>query len=149
VESADRIRARIASAVHAAALATALFTGCAPDDLSATITIEALAEDARLFAVPGPGGRDGISTAVFVVPEPARPLLAAARTFLRLRDTPPHRELLYPGIGKNGAILAASADATGLPLPVTSERLIQCWTASTTAWWIGTHLHNPGDDLFD
>ncbi|WP_410595481.1 hypothetical protein [Amycolatopsis sp. lyj-23] len=143
-ESADRIRARIASPVHAAALATALFTGCHPTDLAAQVTIEALAEDAGLFAVPGPGGRDGIRTAVFVVPDPARPLLAAARTFLRLRGTPPHRKLLYPGIGKDGEILTASAEAAGLPLPVSDEGLSQCWTAATTAWWIGTHLHHPG-----
>ncbi|MQA10038.1 MAG: hypothetical protein GEU98_16075 [Pseudonocardiaceae bacterium] len=145
-ETADRIRSRIASPVHAAALATALFTGCTPDDLAANVPIEALSEDAALFAVPGPGGRDGVHTAVFVVPDPARPLLAAARTFLKLRGTPPHRKLLYPGIGKDGAILRDSAEAAELPLPVTDEHLGQCWTAGATAWWIGTHLHHPGGE---
>ncbi|MFK0250313.1 hypothetical protein ACIQUM_36890 [Amycolatopsis azurea] len=45
---------------------------------------------------------------------------------------------------KDGAILAASAQIAGLPLPVTREKVHEAWTPATTASRIGTHLHHPG-----
>jgi hypothetical protein len=46
---------------------------------------------------------------MYFIPEPARPLLRAARTFLQLPGADPSKRLLTGGIGPNAAYLAASA----------------------------------------
>jgi hypothetical protein len=82
---------------------------------------------------------------VLLVPEPARPLLQAARTFLTLRGTPPNKRLLAVGIGGDAQHLAASALACGLSLPVPAPRVGESWQLRASAWWVGTHLHHPGE----
>ena len=77
----------------------------------------------------------------FFVPEPARPLLRAARAFLQLRGTPPTKALLSAGISAHAHRLTASARACGLALPVTHHTLAQSWHLRADAWWVGTALH--------
>lgn len=77
----------------------------------------------------------------FFVPEPARPLLRAARAFLQLRGTPPKKPLLAAGIGLHARLVTASARACGLPIPVTHHAMAQSWHLQADAWWVGTALH--------
>lgn len=144
-DTADRIRVRIAGPVHTAALAAALFTGCRPTDL-ADVRIGELAPDAATFTIPGvKARRDLADVAVFVVPTPARPLLDAARRFLVLRGTPSTKRLFSTGIGHDGQVVRASAEAAGLPLPVTDQQMISAWPARSSAWRVGSHLHHSGE----
>jgi hypothetical protein len=85
-EVADRLRAGVAHPVHAAAVATAMFTGLDADVLN-LISVEALSGDAAALRTPllGGVGRLGGAPASFFVPPAARPLLAAARAFVHLR----------------------------------------------------------------
>jgi hypothetical protein len=109
-EIAARIRAGVANPIHAAALAAALFTGLDPTGLTHT-QISALSGDAAalsLFEPARPRQADADAPYVFFVPEPARPLLRAARTFLQLRGADPDKRLLTAGIGANAQYLAAS-----------------------------------------
>jgi hypothetical protein len=96
---AGRVRAGVASPVHAAALAAALFTGLDPPGL-ATIPVSALSGDGAALIVPFKQNQQSWAGAFFV-PEPARPLLRAARAFLQLRGAPPTKALLSAGIGSH------------------------------------------------
>ena len=138
-ELASCVRAGVASPVHAAALAAALFTGLDPAGLAA-IPITALSEDGAALILPAKENqRDGAGA--FFVPEPARPLLRAARAFLHLRGTPAGKPLLSAGIGPHAHRVIASARACGLALPVTGHTLAQSWHVRADAWWVGTALH--------
>lgn len=138
-ELARRVRAGVASPVHAAALTAALFTGLDPRSL-ATIPVSALSEDAAALIVPIPQN-PSTRVGTFFVPEPARPLLRAARAFLQLRGTPPAKPLLSAGIGQHAHRVTASARACGLAVPVTRHTLAQSWHLRADAWWVGTALH--------
>ena len=129
----------MASPVHAAALAAALFTGLDPLSL-ATIPVSALSGDGTALIVPFKQNQQSWAGAFFV-PEPARPLLRAARAFLQLRGTPPTKALLSAGISAHAHRLTASARACGLALPVTHHTLAQSWHLRADAWWVGTALH--------
>ena len=97
--TAARLRAGVAHPVHAAAMATAMFTALDPDVL-ATVPISLLAEDAVVLRVPADrGGTLLRSPASYFVPAPARPLLLAARAFLYLRGASPSQRLLSAGVG--------------------------------------------------
>jgi hypothetical protein len=138
-ELARRVRAGVASPVHAAALTAALFTGLDPPSL-ATIPVSALSEDAAALIVPIPQN-PSTRVGTFFVPEPGRPLLRAARAFLQLRGTPPAKPLLSAGIGQHAHRVTASARACGLAVPVTRHPLAQSWHLRADAWWVGTALH--------
>ena len=138
-ELASRVRAGVASPVHAAALAAALFTGLDPAEI-ATIPITALSEDGAALILPAKENQRGGASAFFV-PGPARPLLRAARAFLHLRGTPAGKPLLSAGIGPHAHRVMASARACGLALPVTGHTLAQSWHVRADAWWVGTALH--------
>ncbi|MDI5978245.1 hypothetical protein [Amycolatopsis magusensis] len=140
-ETAAAIRARVASPVHAAALATALFTGLAPIALGEA-PISALAPDAATLTLALHPGTPAATICVLPVPPAARPLLSAARIFLTLRGTPADKRLLASGTGGTAQYLQASAAACGLALPLHTPQLVQSWQVRTAAWWVGTHLHH-------
>ncbi|MGW5922282.1 hypothetical protein ACWFPY_25115 [Nocardia fluminea] len=145
-EIAAVIRAGVASPVHAAAVATAVFTGF-PAPYLARIPFRALSPDAAIMTLSSqPRTTTSSSRHNFVVgvPAPARPLLRAARTFLELRAYAPDRPLLGAGIGLAGRILAATAAqcGVGLPEPVAMEAN---WHARVQAWWVGPNLHRDID----
>lgn len=138
-ELAERVRAGVASPVHAAALTAALFTGLDPPSLAA-IPVSALSEDGAALIVPITQNQS-TRVGAFFVPEPARPLLRAARAFLQLRGTPLTKPLLSAGIGPHAHRVTASARACGLAVPVTRHPLAQSWHLRADAWWVGTALH--------
>jgi hypothetical protein len=128
-ELAERVRAGVASPVHAAALTAALFTGLDPPSLAA-IPVSALSEDGAALIVPITQDQR-IRAGAFFVPEPARPSLRAARAFLQLRGTPPTKPLLSAGIGPHAHRVTASARACGLA----GCRSCQ---AGWGAWWLAS-----------
>jgi hypothetical protein len=142
--TAARIRAGVAHPVHAAALATALFTGLEPTSL-APCPISALSQDCAALDLYGPvaGYQDSRLPGRLFVPEPARPLLRAARTFLQLRGTEASKRLLTAGIGVDGSQLAASAVSCQLALPATTHTAGDTWHTAAQAWWVGRPLHPP------
>ncbi len=140
-----RIRANLVNPVHAAALATALFTGMPPDHIAHT-PISALSPDAATLRLPN---RPAGSQLVFVVPPFARGLLRAARVFLQFGGAEPDAKLFSGGLGR--IRLSTSAAACGLPLPPLRSRpsvpggLLLPWHAQTTCWWVATPLHEHAD----
>lgn len=135
----ERIRARLASTVHAAALATALFTGAPINELF-TWRADDLSFDGAVL-----GTADGRSR-LYVVPPPARPLLRAARTFLQLNH--PHRKgLLNGGTGRHGHTLRRSANTCGI-------RLGGChpwkhtWLAAAKTRWACLNPSSADTDLY-
>ncbi|WP_067509313.1 hypothetical protein [Nocardia puris] len=143
------ILAGTASPVHAAAVATALFTAFPSPTLN-VIPISALSADAAVLTVPAggsrPPSRDRLPrrTCVVAMPAPARPLLHAARVFARLRGTPTDRALLGGGVGLLSRHLHPVAEACGISLPVTSSA-DSSWHTQVVAWWVGANLHHRGD----
>jgi hypothetical protein len=139
--TAARLRAGVAHPVHAAAMATAMFTALAPDVL-ATIPISLLAEDAAVLRVPA--DRSGTLPRIpasYFVPAPARPLLLAARTFLYLRGASPSQRLLSAGVGHGAKMLTATADKCGLALPTRTPRTGPPWHTSAACWRVAAPLH--------
>ncbi|MBF6080269.1 hypothetical protein IU485_02750 [Nocardia cyriacigeorgica] len=143
-----RIRSGTASPVHAAALATALFTGFPAAYLS-QIPTGALSDDGALLALgtdsaPRKWGDSARTRHAFAVPEPARALLVAARTFLQLRGGAPDRALLSAGVGAAARHLngTAAACGTALPPPAPADRH---WHITIQGWWVGPSLHRETD----
>lgn len=139
---AARIRAGVANPIHAAALAAALFTGLDPTSL-APCPINALSDDCAALDLLGHvAGYELVGPAgMFFVPEAARPLLNAARTFLHLRGSNASKRLFSAGIGANATRLAASAISCQLPLPATPHPARDSWHIRARASWAGRPLH--------
>ncbi|MGF0319596.1 hypothetical protein [Nocardia fluminea] len=78
------------------------------------------------------------------VPRRARPMLAAARTFLGLRGVEPNKSLFTGAISSAGQILPTTAARAGIALPTTISAA-GSWTGTATAWWVGSPLHNDMD----
>ncbi|MGY5230129.1 hypothetical protein [Nocardia asiatica] len=145
-ELAARIRAGTVSPVHAAALACAVFTGFDRHEL-ARIPISGLSMEAgwlrwnnaeRYLADRSP------HWVVISVPHRARPMLAAARTFLSLRGLEPHKSLFSGAISSAGQILPTTATRARIALPPTISTT-GSWTGTASAWWVGAPLHTEMD----
>ncbi|QDQ95297.1 hypothetical protein FND50_34165 [Rhodococcus sp. WB9] len=107
-QTADRIRSVIPSPTHAAALAALLCTG-SPAPHLASIPVSALTSDAGALVLSGAVGRRHYRhPTAHPIPAAARPLLAAARTYVQLRDTDANQLLLSGGIGTTGQHLRTS-----------------------------------------
>ncbi|MEV4752648.1 hypothetical protein AB0K21_40370 [Streptosporangium sp. NPDC049248] len=145
VEDTDRIRTRVLHPVHAAALATVLFTGADPAQL-AGVSIATLSDDAATLEVmesPIEGYRLVDEPIIYGVPIYARPLLAAARLFLSLCGSEPTEPLLAQGIGRGNQQLIDTARLCALTVPALVERRqgIRPWDLRTDCWRVGKSLH--------
>lgn len=143
---AARIRAGTVSPVHAAALACALFTGFDRHEL-ARIPIAGLSMDAGMLRWNNAERYLFDRSPIWVVtsvPRRARPMLAAARTFLGLRGVEPKKSLFTGAISSAGQIVPTTAARAGIALPTTISAA-GSWTGTATAWWVGSPLHNDMD----
>lgn len=135
---ADRIRAGVANPVLAAGVALAMFTGL--DLLSLrSLRLDALPPPGQVLLLPfrradAPAAVrakasltvPSEATVVFGVPPPARPLLRAARSFLRGRSPDP-RQRVFAGIVPMRERLTEAAARCELALPRRPAHLIQAW----------------------
>ncbi|MDP4512105.1 hypothetical protein [Nonomuraea turcica] len=146
-EDAERIATHLAHPVHAAALATALFTGARLHDLQA-IPLAALSPDATTIEIrEGTQAADGLvlpeETITYRVPVYARGILAAARAFLLLTGHHDEEPLLEQGLGSRGQQLLISARACALTVPSLQEHAEhhRSWLRRTTCWKVGEPIH--------
>ncbi|MEU7632587.1 hypothetical protein AB0C34_21760 [Nocardia sp. NPDC049220] len=113
-ESIARIWARTTNPVHAAVIATVLFTGATVIELNA-IPCVALTTDALIFNGPI-GYTRAPDLYVWVIPPLVRPLLQAARFYQEASDTP-NRKLFAGAIGGAGRRLRDIAAACEVTIP--------------------------------
>jgi hypothetical protein len=107
------IRAHAANPAHAAALATLLFTGATFDELRSLPRL-ALTGD-TLITVGVSAAARPTDLRLWVIPQPARPLLHAAAIFQRTR-TNPTGTLFIEAVGRTGR-LRRTAATCGLTIP--------------------------------
>jgi hypothetical protein len=143
-----RIRENVAGPVHAAALATLLFTGATVATV-AQFLIGGLADDASsLHFVPPPGQWRTPPPVAYAVPPMVRPLLRAARTYWHLRGIGAERRLLYPGAtaGALATYLNPAAAACQIPLPG-QPATAGPWHAAAACSWVGRPLHSTDTEV--
>lgn len=143
---ASRIRSGVASPIRAAALATVLLTGLDPAGLAKT-AVSHLSDDASSLCLhPHKASAASAEAAMaFHVPDQARPLLTAARSFLHLRGANSVDWMSDPGNGANLSEVKASADACGLVLPFEPWPLRLSWHTTTRCWWVSQSLESVVD----
>ncbi|MGN5237266.1 hypothetical protein [Rhodococcus sp. SJ-3] len=107
------IRVHAANPAHAAALATLLFTGATFDELRSLPRL-ALTGD-TLITVGVSAAARPTDLRLWVIPQPARPLLHAAAIFQRTR-TNPTGALFIEAVGRTGR-LRRTAATCGLTIP--------------------------------
>jgi hypothetical protein len=131
------IRRGIANPHLAALLALAALTGLSAQELTVSSVTRA---DRPGFEFYGVRTRSlSLPAAYYRLPDPARPLLAAATSFLEhTRD--PHRDLTK-GVGARLLDNAASAAGITLPAVAGPVRPVTPWHAQATAWYHGEALH--------
>lgn len=122
-DTGARMHERLAHPVRAGVLGTTLFTGVSYSTLT-KIPIDALSESAHMLRLD-PAGRGG----AVAVPDSARSLLLAARSFQLQRGAAPSSALFRGGLGGEGRFVRDSADACGLTLPV-RHRWDRQWQAT-------------------
>lgn len=118
-----RIHERLAHPVRAGALATTLFTGVSYSTL-AKIPLAALSATADMLRLDS-ADRGG----AVAVPDSARPLLLAARSFQLQRGAARSSALFRGGLGGEGRFVRDSANACGLTLPA-RHRWDRQWPAT-------------------
>lgn len=122
-DTGARIYGRLAHPVRAGVLATTLFTGVSYSTLT-KIPLEALSESADVLRLDSEDRGGAVA-----VPDSARPLLLAARSFQLQRGAEPSSALFRGGLGGEGRFVRDSADACGLTLPA-RHRWDRQWPAT-------------------
>lgn len=145
-DTAERIRAGVATPTVAAALAAALFTGITPRLLSGAALLGPSEAPDQMWVRwapssgwPPPARRNPVirtapaepRTVVFHVPPAARPLLRAAAEFARARPVKARQRLLYPPPVTLERIAAAAANC-GIVLPDHPGDLVAAWQLRIT-----------------
>ncbi|GAB3934853.1 hypothetical protein GCM10027614_08610 [Micromonospora vulcania] len=140
--TAARLRAGVANPVHAAALTAVYFTGLSPDLLT-PVPLSALSDDATVLHITAMRATTWVADGAvgYHIPDPARPLMAAARTFQHLRGPERNHRLLSTGIGASAATLVVTAETCALPLPIPAQHFGRPWHLDAKGWWISHPLH--------
>ncbi|GAA3604153.1 hypothetical protein GCM10022419_105930 [Nonomuraea rosea] len=146
-DDAERIATHLVHPVHAAALATALFTEARISDLQA-LPLSALSPDATTIdigeSIHATDGRLlSEETITYRVPVQARDVLTAARSFLLLTGHQGADPLFEQGIGSRGQHLLASAQSCALTVPSLLEHHEhhRSWLRRSACWKVGQALH--------